>query len=105
MIPKPKTVHRNGAIPGHQVKRLYNKAVRNGLLDLVVLTSEEETALRKGAKYYAERTFNYFDLIEAVTGFKGAPSAADLESVAAALIAGLKVHVWVAVDTPPVSVE
>jgi hypothetical protein len=83
---------------GHRIERLYEAAVANGLRDVVSISQEQEEAIHVGKDYYLNRQFDYFDMFETITGFKGEPSLDALDSAAESLVTGLEQTVWLAVD-------
>ena len=73
---------------GHNLARLFRDARDKGIGVLVALVSSDADAISNAADWYhthRRKRFQYFEVMDAITGFKNAPELAPLEDLATRL--------------------
>lgn len=66
---------------GHNLKRLLNKAKELNIEEIITISTEESDNILKANVYYEKKGFEYFFVIDAVTGYKELPDIELLRSV------------------------
>ena len=75
---------------GHNLEALLERAQSLGLGALVPLSDAQVQAVQQASPYYTDKIFEYFELMEAVRGFKSRPQFEQLHSAAEILVTHLK---------------
>lgn len=74
---------------GHDLLRVLAKADELGLATRVEVTDAEREEIRKANDYYADKEFEYFNVISAVTGYSKLPNLTVMDQLAQRLVSGL----------------
>jgi hypothetical protein len=75
---------------GHDLEKILERARKEGLSDLVQLSAAQEKCIRNANKYYASKGFEYFELTNALQGYRDRPALEELDNLAAELVTKLK---------------
>lgn len=86
----PKTDLPKPALYRHDLDKILKKAKELGLGAVVTITQEQEKEIEKANKYYADKGFEYFYVINAVRAYPELPDLSSLEWVASALLTQLE---------------
>lgn len=75
---------------GHDLTKTLKRAKNNSLYDWVETTEEDENQIRIANKYYKTKGFEYFFILNHVTGLKNLPKLEIIKSYAEKLLTGIK---------------
>jgi hypothetical protein len=73
----------------HNLTKALVRANDLGLAAIVPITKQERDELTKANKYYADKGFEYFEVISAVTGYPDLPDITQLEIIAERLVTAI----------------
>jgi hypothetical protein len=74
----------------HDLERVLNRALQDGLNSLVQVTDEEKAELAKENAYYSGKGFEYFGIEAAMRGYRGLPDLSALDALTQRLMAGIE---------------
>ncbi len=75
---------------GHDLVRLHERAVGLQLSRVLVLSATQLATLHAANTYYAEKDFEYMPFVKTITGLQGLPPLADLQELAATIVAPMQ---------------
>jgi hypothetical protein len=75
---------------GHDLSKILLKAKALGLEKTIPLVAGWEIEIRKANAYYADKGFEYFDVVAAIRGYPDLPRLDVLNEITTALLAGLE---------------
>ena len=89
-VPKKDLPNRN--LYGHDLETILKRAKELDLSEFVKITPEQEKEISKANEYYniPHKGFEYFEVVEAVTGYPGLPDLSLLEKVSSELATNLE---------------
>ena len=86
---------------GHDLVNILKRARKEGISDLIKLSATQENCLRKANEYYASKGFEYFELANAIRGYRDRPALKELDGIAEDLVSKLKKYCMDVADHPP----
>ena len=76
---------------GHDLEKLLDAAIQQGLLDVVAIAEDQLNEIRRASTYYAEKVFEYPALGEALSGYPHNPAIEPLLEAGSAMVVALEV--------------
>jgi hypothetical protein len=74
----------------HDLAKVLAFAGQNALDDVVALADDEKATVVAASGLYSSKRFEYFEVLDAVTGFRGSPDIDQLSAIAAKLVSGVE---------------
>ena len=84
----------------HDLEKIWNRACKLGIRDIVDLSQGQQDCLRQANRYYQKKGFEYFFLKKAISAYKDRPALDVLDSLTELLLLRLKQCCMEAVDNP-----
>ena len=90
LLGKSVSKHEIKTVIGHDLMKALDKANRLELGQFVTVTDAQVAQLDRAHKYYASKGFEYFRVVDAMTGYPDLPDVAILDDLAGALVGNLE---------------
>lgn len=74
----------------HDLEKAHRRSRAEGLNQIMVLSKIEENALSEANKYYKSKRFEYFEMADAITAYKGLPDLSILNQLCSRLVQHLR---------------
>ena len=79
---------------GHDLEAAFQRAESQGIRNLVQLSEDAGSLLRTATEYYKTKGFEYFSVVDAVSGYRDLPNLDELRGLASVLVEQIEPICW-----------
>ena len=79
---------------GHDLEAAFRRAESQGIRNVVQLPNDVGSLLRTATEYYKTKGFEYFSVVDAVSGYRDLPSLDELRELASVLVEQVDPICW-----------